>query len=527
MNNSAADSRVYRMRWWALGVISISILIVIIDTTIVNVALPTLQRELGTTQAELQWIVTAYNMTFAALMLTMGSLGDRIGRARMLQAGIFVFACASVGAAFASTGTQLIVWRVVMGFAAATIMPATLAIITNVFPREERAKAIGVWAGLSGLGVALGPILGGLIIEKLQWHWIFLINPPIAAIALIAGWFLVPDSRDRSAKRLDLPGTLLSIVALSSLIYGLIQGGKASWTDSDVIGTLIGSVVLIVLFILWERRTRNPMLDMAFFRSARFSGGVGAVGMLGLAMMGLAFVLMLYLQFVHDYSALETGLRWTPFALGVLVGAGSAHAFERRLGTARVIGMGFFGMAIMGALASFWQVDTAYWQIGAVFLGFGLSMGWIGAPATDAVMGALPESRAGIGSAVNNVARLVTGSIGVAALGSLLSTIYTSHFSDAVTSIAGLPDTVVAAARESVGAAVTIAGTLPPTVGDGLALAARDSFMAGWPVMAYFTCGMSAIAGLLVLRYMPREHESLPEIGGMAYETMPLEGLPD
>ncbi|UCG83114.1 MAG: MFS transporter [Dehalococcoidia bacterium] len=523
MDDSVKNTRIYRMRWWTLVVIAISILIVIIDTTIVNVALPTLQRELGTTQADLQWIITAYSMTFAALMLTMGSLGDRIGRARILQAGIFVFACASLGAAFASTGIQLIIGRIFMGVGAAMIMPATLAIITNVFPREERSKAIGVWAGLGGMGVALGPILGGLIIEELQWNWIFLINLPIAAVALGAGWFLVPESRDPSPKRLDLPGTVLSISALSSLIYGLIQGGNASWTAGDVIGTLIGSVVLIVLFILWERRTKDPMLDIVFFRSARFSAGTGAVSMMGLAMLGLVFTLMLYMQFVNEYDALETGLRFAPFALGIFIGAGSAHRIVTSLGAARVIGIGFFGMAIMGALASFWQMDTVYWQIGAVLFGFGFCIGSVATPATDAVMGALPEARAGIGSAVNNVARLVAGSIGVAILGSLLSTIYSSHFKDAVTSIAGLPADIVEAASESVGAAVTIAGELPPAVGDALAFTARDSFMVGWPVMAYFTCGLSVIAGLLILRFMPPQHESLPEIDHIAYETLPVE----
>ncbi len=527
MNDSVRNTRVYKMRWWTLVVIAISVLIVVIDSTIVNIALPTLQRELGTTQAELQWIIGAYIMTFAALMLTMGSLGDRFGRARMLQLGIVIFACASAGAAFADSGIQLIVWRIIMGIGGSMILPATLAILTNVFPREERGKAIGVWAGLNGIGIALGPILGGLIIEELQWNWIFLINLPIAAVALGAGWFLIPDSRDPKPKRLDFPGTMLSIGALSCLTYGLIQGGNASWTDMDVIGTLIGSMALIALFILWERHTGDPMLEIGFFRSRRFSAGVGAISMMSLALIGLTFALTLYMQFVKGYGPLDTGLRFVPLAMGIFIGAGSADKIVSRIGTARTIGFGFIGTATIGALASLWQMDTAYWQIGVTLFGLGFSLGYIAAPATDAVMGALPEARAGIGSAMNTVSRLVAGSIGVAALGAMLSSIYSSSFEKVASTIEGLPSSIMEAASDSVGAAVTIAGDLSPSVGNALAHAAKDSFMDGWEVMAFFTCGLSVIAVALILRFMPPRHEPLPKIDTMAYETVPLEGRPD
>ncbi len=511
MNTLAINTRDYRRRWWTLVVIAISVLIVVIDSTIVNIALPTLQRELNTTLSQLQWIINAYIMVFAALMLTMGALGDLIGRAKMLQAGIVVFAGASLAAAFASSGGQLILWRSIMGIGGAMILPATLAIITNVFPREERGKAIGVWAGLNGIGVALGPIIGGLIIENFQWHWIFLINIPIAAVALIAGWFLVPDSRDPSPKRPDLPGTILSAAALSSLVFGLIQGGNWGWTNPAVIGSLSGSVVIIILFILWERHTNQPMLEIGFFRSARFSAGVGAVSIMSLALIGITFALTLYMQFVNGYDALETGIRFLPLALGIFIGAGSADKIVSRLGTTRVMVLGFIGTAIIGALASFWQVETAYWQLGLMFFGLGFFLGYIAAPATEAVMGALPEARAGIGSAMNTVSRLVAGSIGVAALGSALSTIYSSSFAKAAATIAGLPAEIAEAASESVGAAVTIAETLPPGVGDALAQAAKESFMDGWQVMAFVTCGVSAIGAIVVLKSMPPRHEPLPE----------------
>jgi EmrB/QacA subfamily drug resistance transporter len=500
------DSREYRMRWVTLIVIAISVLIVVLDSTIVNIALPTLQRELGTTIAELQWIITAYIMVFGALMLTTGSLADRFGRARLLQLGIVVFAGGSAAAAFTSSVWQLIMWRAVMGVGGAMILPATLAIITNVFPREERGKAIGIWAGLNGIGVALGPIIGGLIIDSLKWNWIFLINLPIAAVALILGWFLVPNSRDPKPKRLDIPGTLLSIAALGSLVYGIIQGGDVGWGDPVVIATLVGAAVLICLFILWERHSDHPMLEIEFFKNRRFSAGVGAVCLMALAMIGVTFGLTLYMQFVQSYTALETGIRFVPLALGMLIGAGSADRIVARLGTTRVIIIGFIGTAIAGAFAAFWQVDTAYWQLGVVFFAIGFFLGYIAAPATDAVMGALTEAKAGIGSAMNTVSRMVAGSIGVAVIGSVLSTVYSSSFTKAAAAIPNLPTEIMAAASDSVGAAVTVAQQLPAPVNEVLAEAAKQSFMDGWQVMAFITCGMSIVGAIVILRFMPPRH---------------------
>jgi len=511
MDKESTNSKQYHRRWWTLGVIAISVLIVILDSTIINIALPTLQRELGTTMSELQWIVNAYIMSFAALMLTMGALGDRIGRAKMLQIGIIVFAGTSLAASFANSGGQLIMWRAIMGIGGAMILPATLAIITNVFPREERGKAIGIWAGLNGIGIALGPIAGGLIIEHLQWHWIFLVNLPVAAVALTAGWFLVPDSRDPNPKRLDIPGTLLSATALSGLIFGLIQGGNWGWTDPAVLGSLAGFVLLFVLFLLWERHTTSPLIEIGLFRSARFSAGIGSISIMALAMIGLSFGMTLYMQFVKNYTPLETGIRFVPLALGIFIGSGSSDKIVKRFGTTRVISIGFVGTAILGTLTSFWQVETAYWQIGLIFFLLGFSLGYITAPATEAVMSALPEARAGVGSAMNTVSRMVASSVGVAVIGSILNTVYSSKFEEASTALTGLSPDVVDAASESVGAAVTIAEALPPEIGSTLATVARESFMDGWQVMALVTLGISVIGAIIVLKFMPPRNEPLPE----------------
>lgn len=507
MNTVLKETREYRRRWWTLVVIAISVLIIVIDATIINVALPTLQRELNTTGSELQWIINAYIMVFGALMLTTGALGDRLGRKHMLQAGIIIFGGASLGAAFASSGVQLIIWRTIMGVGGAMILPATLAIITNVFPREERGRAIGAWAGMNAIGIALGPIIGGLLIANFEWNSVFLINIPIAIVALVSGFFLIPNSRDPNPKRPDFPGTVISAAALAGLVFGLVQGGSWGWTDPAVIGSLIGAVVLIALFILWERHTDHPMLEIGFFRSARFSTGVGAVALMAFGQVGITFGLTLYMQFVNGYTALETGLRFVPLAVGIFIGAGSADRIVARIGTKRVMVLGFFINAILLVLASYWQADTAYWQLGLIFFGIGFALGYVAAPATDAVMGALPEARAGVGSAMNTVGRLAAGAIGVAVIGSILGTIYTSSFEKAVSAVAGLPARVIEMASDSVGAAVIIAQQLPGGAGEALAQIARASFMDGWQVMAFISCGINVIGALLVLKFMPAHHE--------------------
>lgn len=507
MSTQVVNTKVYQQRWWTLLVIAISVLIVVLDSTIVNIALPTLQREMNTTISELQWIINAYIMVFGSLMLTTGALGDRWGRKRMLQAGIIIFAGASAVAAFAATGGSLILWRAIMGIGGAMILPATLAILTNVFPKEERGKAIGVWAGLNGLGIALGPIIGGLIIDKLDWNWIFLINLPIAAVALIAGYFLVPNSRDPNPKRIDIPGTLLSAAALASLSYGLIEGGKSGWGEPQVIATLIVAVVLIALFIFWERYTSHPVIEISFFKIRRFSAGVGGVCLMALSMIGVSFGLTLFMQFIQQYTALETGVRFVPLAVGIFLGSGSSDKLVSRFGTTRIMVTGFIGVAIMGILAAFWEVDTAYWIIGLVLFGLGMFLGCIAAPATTAVMTSLSEARAGVGSAMNTVGRMISGSIGVAIIGSILSTVYASSFKEAASTIATLPAELVETASDSVGVAVTVASQLPPEVGDTLTTLARQSFMDGWQVTALITCGISIIGALVMMKFMPAKPE--------------------
>jgi EmrB/QacA subfamily drug resistance transporter len=425
---------------------------------------------------------------------------------------VAIFGLASLGAYFSGTPTHLIIWRIFMGAGAAMILPVTLAIITNIFPKEERGKAIGVWAGLNSIGIALGPIIGGALVENFKWNSIFLINIPVAVVALILGWFLIPDSRDENPRKLDIPGNILALAGLSSLIYGLINGASRGWSSGQVLATLIGAVVLIGLFILWERKASNPLLELGFFKNARFSAGIGIIVILGLGLNGFQYVLTYYMQFVKSYTALGTGLRYLPLAVGLLIGAISSDSLVKRLGTRWVMAAGFIGTAAMLFLMSIFKVDSPFWQLALNLFFEALFLGFILAPVTNTIMGALPKAKVGIGSAMNTVFRMVAGAIGVAVLGALLNSIYSSNFNKAAAGI-GLPQALLQKAADSVGAAIGIAGSgkIPGDMAATLAQTARHSFMDGWQIMAYISAGIFVVGTAMVLRFMPKRGEAVPE----------------
>lgn len=502
------QSRKYRLRWWTLAVLSASLVIIGLDNTILNVAIPTLQQELGASASELQWMVDSYVLVFAGLLLTMGALGDRFGRKKMLQAGLLIFGVSSLLAAFSETSGQLIAARAVMGIGGALIMPSTLSIITDVFPREERGKAIGVWTGMAALGIATGPALGGFLLDYdtgFGWGAVFLINIPVVVIAIAAGLFLVPESRDPVPPKIDIPGALLSISFLSALVYAIIEAPSRGWLDPLVLAAFGGSLLLGAAFVIVEMKVPHPMLNLSFFRNPRFSAGVAAITLAFFAMFGMIFVLTQYLQFVHGYSALEAGIRITPFAFGMMLGAANSHRLVRKLGTNKVVAMGLTILA--GSLASLalWDVDTAYWVIGAtiVIMSFGIANAM--APATDAVMGAVPLAKAGVGSAMNDTTRQVGGAFGIAIIGSLLNSIYSSGMNDSQ-AVSSLPPEDAAAASNSIGMAVEVAGGLPAPAGEALMTAARGDFVEAMGV-AFLVAAAVALAGaVIVARFMPARH---------------------
>ncbi len=502
-SSAPAQSAIYRRRWWTLGILSLSLLIIGLDNTILNVAIPTLQREFNATATSLQWMVDAYILVFAGLLLTMGALGDRFGRKRALQFGLVVFGLSSFFAAYAESSAQLITARALMGIGGALIMPSTLSVLTHVFPREERGKAIGIWAGVAGLGIGLGPLTGGLLLEHFWWGSVFFINIPIVALALVAGLVLVPESRDPHPASLDIPGAVLSISAITTLVYSIIEAPVRGWTDGLVIAGFVGGSVLAAAFAYWEIRTDHPMLNLAFFKNPRFSAGAGAITIGFFALFGMVFGLTQYLQFVQGYTPLEAGLRMVPVALGIAFGAGFSHRLVGRLGTDKVVAMGLVVLAGVLVTITFWQPDTEYWVIGVTFFLLAFGMGNLMAPATDAVMGAVPEANAGIASAMNDVTRQVAGAFGVAVIGSVINTVYGGRMDEAV---AELPPEAARAASDSVGAAARVASTLPAEVAGGLADAAKIAFTDALGVAVLVAAGVALVGSALIVRFMPARH---------------------
>ena len=506
MKDQSADpirSNIYRRRWWILGILSMSLLIIGLDNTILNVAIPTLQREFNASATSLQWMVDAYVLVFAGLLITMGALGDRFGRKKALQVGLVVFGLSSLFAAYADSSAQLIAARALMGIGGALIMPSTLSILTDVFPRDERGKAIGIWAAVAGLGIGIGPVTGGILLENFWWGSVFFVNIPIIALALVAGLVLVPESRDPNSVALDIPGAILSMIAVASLVYFIIEASTHGWTDTFIISGLIGGAMLVAVFLYWEVKTDHPMLNLAFFKNPRFSAGAGAIAIAFFALFGMIFGMTQYLQFVQGFTPLEAGLRMVPIALGVALGAGISHRLVGKLGTNKVVAGGLIGLAVVFVTISFWQTDTNYWIVGATFFFLAFSMGNVMAPSTDSIMGAVPEANAGVASAMNDVTRQVAGAFGVAVIGSVINTVFGSRMDSAVV---GLPAEVAAAATDSIGAAAKVASALPADQALGLIIQAKQGYTDALGVAVLVAAVIAVAAAFAVLNFMPARH---------------------
>jgi len=491
-------STAYQRRWWALAVLCLSLVVLAMDNTILNVALPTLARDLEATGSQLQWMVDAYLLVFAGLLLTMGAVGDRFGRKLALNAGLLVFAAASAASAFAGSPQVLIAARAAMGIGAALIMPATLSIITNTFPPTERGRAIGVWAGVAGLGIVLGPVVGGWLLERFWWGSVFLVNLPVVALAMLAGWPLVPESRDPDATPLEPIGAALSVGGLVALVYGIIQAPADGWTDPVILAAFGVAAVLAVAFGWWERRSRHPMLPLEFFGDPRFSAASGAIAMAFFALFGSVFLLTQHLQFVLGYTPLQTGVRVLPVAV-LVVAAPLAAWLVERVGTKLVVVAGLLVVAGALWLLSTVQLGGGYGLVAATLALLGIGMGFTVAPATESIMGSLPLAKAGVGSAMNDTTRQVGGALGVAVLGSVLAAGYGAAIQPA---LRGAPPPVARAAGDSIGAAATIAAQLGPH-GRGLLEAARSAFIQGMGDAVQVGAGVAAVAALLVLLFLP------------------------
>ena len=499
-NLEEARSRDYRMRWWTLAVVSVTVLLATIDETILNVAIPSLQQDLGASASALQWMVNAYVLVFGGMLLTMGGVGDRFGRARMLRFGLAVFALSSFGAAFAQTSAQLIGARAIMGLGGAMMMPATLAVIVNVFEEKEQAKAIAIWATMAGVGVALGPIIGGALLKYFYWGSVFLVNVPIAGIAIAASLFVVPESRGPKSRPLDLSGALLSMGAVSALILAIVEGPNWGAASPWLAITIAAAVVLGLGFILWERRAAYPLLDFALFRLPRFWTGAVAISLAFFSVVGFMFGFTQYLQFVQGHSPLAAGIRFLPIAGGFMVGAIAGKELVRRFGTTVIVATGLVIMTVAMPLVLLWETNTSYLFIGPVVVLIALGVGLVLAPAAEAVMGAVETAKAGVGSAVNDMTQMLASAFSIAIVGTVMYAIYAANLGEAA---AFLPAELAAAARDSIGAAVQLAASLPNEDALALAAAAKSAFTDALGLAVLIGAGFSAAGVLIVVRFMP------------------------
>ncbi|WP_405443242.1 DHA2 family efflux MFS transporter permease subunit [Streptomyces niveus] len=495
---------VHKRRWAILGVLMFSLLIVVLDNSILNVAVKTISSPepvgIGATQSELEWAINSYTLVFAGLLFTSGLLGDRVGRKKVLLFGTAVFGLGSALAAMSGSPGELVAYRALMGFGAAFVMPATLAVLMNVFERDEQPKAIGIWAGSVGLGIAIGPITGGVLLEHFWWGSIFLINVPVVIVALIAMWFLVPDSRDPRPGRVDPVGVLLSIVGLVLLVYGIIRAGElADFTDATVLASTLGGVAVLTVFVVHQKRSDHPSIDMSSFKKPAFSAAVAAIALVFFALMGVTFFSAFYLQSVRGYSALDSGLLILPLAVAQMVFAPRARLVVERFGARAVCTGGMLLVAAGLAAFALFDATTPVWVLCVVFFVQGAGMAHIMPPVTVTVMQSLPREKAGSGSAVNNTFRQVGGALGVAVLGSLLSSTYRGE-------IEGHLGAVPAAARdtagESIEATMAVAEKLGPA-GAPLMSSASDAFLTAMHVTALGSAGVALIGTAVVALFMP------------------------
>ena len=503
-----AQSRIYRRRWWTLAVVSVTVLLATIDETILNVAIPSLQRDLGASASSLQWMVNSYLVVFGGLLLTMGGVGVRFGRARMLRYGLAVFALSSLGAALAQSPAQLIGARAIMGIGGAMMMPATLAVIVNVFEEKEKPKAIAIWAMMAGIGVALGPMLGGALLKYFYWGSVFLVNVPIAVIAIAASLFLVPDSRDPKSRPLDIPGALLSMGAVSALMLAIIEGPQWGAASPLLAITVATAVIFGLGFVLRERQAAYPLLDFALFRLPRFWTGAAAVSLAFFSIVGFMFGFTQYLQFVQGHTPLAAGIRFLPIAGGFMLGAMASEELVRRFGTTRVVAGGLVIMTATMPLVLLWEMNTSYLAVGPIVAVIALGVGLVFAPAAEAVMGAVGAAKAGVGSAMNDVTQMLAGAFSIAVVGSVMFAIYAARLGDAA---ASLPAEAGEIARDSIGAAVQLAATLPQEDALVLSVAAKSAFTDALGLAVLIGAAFSLVGVLIVAKFMPARQEPLPE----------------
>ena len=492
----------YARRWLALATLSLSILIISLDLTVLNVALPTLVRSLGATTSQLQWMVDAYTLLYAGLLLTAGSLGDRFGRKRALIAGMVIFGVGSAWSAYSGSANMLIAARGLMGMGGALIMPSTLSITVNIFSEKQRASAIGVLTGMGGMGIVIGPLLGGWLLEHFTWGTIFLINVPVVLVTLLVSFWLVPESKDTQAARLDPIGALLSLTGLMALLYGIIEAPTYGIADARILAAFSAAPLLLLAFVVWELRARSPMLDVKVFANAHFTAASMALTLTSFALAGTMFFLTQYLQLALGYTPLQAGICFIPLVLGLIILASLSPLVARRTDVRVTIVTGLAIVATSIALFSLLNAHSNYALIALILALLGAGLGLTMVTATNTIMGTLPLGKAGVGSAVNDTAQEVGGALGVAILGSVLAVSYHAAI-DSAPAIAALPATLKVGVHDSIGSASVIAAHLGGSMGRIIATTANNAFIDSMSHTALIAAGVSLCGLLVALFFLP------------------------
>jgi MFS transporter, DHA2 family, multidrug resistance protein len=496
--------RFTKREWIALGVMCFTVLLISLDQTILNVALPTLVRDLHPTSSGLQWIADSYTLTTAVFLLFGGALGDRFGRRRLFLIGVAIFGAGSFGCALVHSSGPLIAARAVMGFGAALLMPATLAIIASTFSGRRRARAIGIWAGVGGIGAAAGPLLGGWLLQHFWWGSVFLINVPVAIAAFVGGVFALGESRASERPNLDPVGVVLSSLGLTALTYGFIVSSTDGWASTQVVVALVLAVVLLTVFILWDGRRSNPFLDLGLFRNRTFSSALGAVTAVFFVMFGVSYLASQYIQFVQGADPFEVGIRFIPSAAATILGSNLAARLAARFGLRTIMLVGM-GLVTCGLVAfSTLSVASGILPVTIAFVLVGFGMGLTIAPASNAIVGTLPPDKIGAGSGVRATVQLLGGAFGVAIVGSLAAGVYRSSIQKAFDGpLRHVPTASRTAIQSQIGDAVSRAATFPHQLGQATKEAANQAFVQGLHLAALVGLGVMCVALLTTAIYVP------------------------
>ncbi|HEY2430930.1 MAG TPA: MFS transporter [Acidimicrobiales bacterium] len=516
VETAAADQKVHDRRWWTLAVLCLSLLIVFVGNSSLNVTIPTLSRVLGASNSQLQWVIAVYSLVFAGLLFSSGAIGDRFGRKGALQAGLGVYLVGCLLAAASHTIWQLVACRGLMGVGAAFIMPSTLSILVNVFPPNERPKAIAIWASFTGAAGAIGPVASGWLLGHFWYGSVFLVNVPILVLAVVAGRVLIPKSRDPEQAKLDPVGAVLSVAGIVSIVYGLIEAPTVGWAGAQTLGAFAVGIAVLAAFVWWELRVDEPMLDIRYFRVPAFSTGTGGMMLVFMSMFGVMFLITQYFQLILKYSPLHAALAFLPMAPIMLVVSPLTPGLSARFGAHRTVAFGMAAIAVGLLLLHGLQPHTSYWYLLLCFLPFVGGMALSMSPMTGAIMSAVPPRRAGAGSAMNDATRELGAALGIAVLGSVAATKYTSRINHVTL---GLAPAIRSQSRVSLADALAAAAKLPGASGHALAVGSQHAFIDGIHLAVLSGAALAAVAAVTVLRFLPRQvsHQGAP--------TDPIEAL--